>query len=100
MICRHGEQELVDFAGKIRAIARRRNHAALGIEADRNDNAAASLCAIADVTNDFPARQAAVDGEILLQPFRKCVPCASSRAFDRGTPVWIPQTYKSEVEVQ
>ena len=71
------EQQLVDFVGKIGAVAHRRNHTALGINADGNDNAATSLRAIADVANNFPTRQAAVLGEIVLQPFRKCRPCAS-----------------------
>jgi hypothetical protein len=100
MVRRHGEQQLVDFAGKVRVMTRRCNQTALGIDADGNDNAAASLRATTDVANDFPARQAVIVGKILLQPFRKRVPCASSRDFDSGTPVGIAQTHKSEVEVQ
>ena len=95
-----GEEQLVDFVGKIGAVAHRRNHTALGINADGNDNAAPSLRAIADAANDFPTRQAAVESEILLQPFRKHWPCASARDFDRGTAVGIAQTDKSKVEVQ
>ena len=96
----HGEQQLVDFGRKIGAITRRRNQTSLGIDADGNDDAAAALRAAASVANDFPARQAAVDREILPQPFRKCLPCASPCDFDRGTPAGIAQTHKSEVEVQ
>jgi hypothetical protein len=64
MIGGHGEQQLVDFAGKVGAIAGRRNQTALGIDADGNDDAAAALRAVASVANDFPARQAAALGEI------------------------------------
>ena len=74
MVGGHGEQQLIDFGGKVGAITGRSNQTTLGIDADGNDNAAASLRATADVTNDFPARQAAVDGEMMLQPFRKCAP--------------------------
>ena len=71
MRCR-GEQQLVIFAGKVGAIARRRDQTALGIDANRNDNTAISPHTAADVANDFPVRQAVIDDEILLQPFRKC----------------------------
>src|SRR6267378_3443759 len=77
------------------AITRRRNQTALGSDADGDDNAAAALRATSNVANDFPARQVAVDGEMMLQPFRKCLPCGSPRDFDRGTPVGITQTHKS-----
>src|SRR5258708_10522985 len=77
-----GEEQLVDFAGKVGAITRRRNHTALGIDVDGNDDAAASLRAAANIAYDFPARQAAVGAEVLLQPTRKCLPCASTRDFD------------------
>jgi hypothetical protein len=100
MIRRYGEQQLVDFAGKVGAITRRRNQTALGIDTDGNGNAAASLRAPVGVANDFAARQAAVDGEISLQPFRKCFPCASPGDFDCVTPVGIAQAHKGEVEVQ
>src|SRR6266436_59054 len=79
MIRRHGEQQLVNFGGKVGAITRRSDQTALGSDADRDDNTAAALRAIANVANDFPARQAAVDGEVILQPFRK-----SSQAFPRA----------------
>src|SRR6202030_3008041 len=72
----------------------------LGIDADGNDNTAASLRATTNIANDFAARQAAVDSEMILQPFQKCWPCASPRDFDRGASVGIAQTHKSEVEVQ
>ena len=91
---------LVNFGRKVGAITRRRNQTALGSDADGDDNAAAALRATSNVANDFPARQVAVDGEMMLQPFRKCLPCGSPRDFDRGTPVGITQTHKSEVEVQ
>ena len=100
MIRRHGKQQLVNLGRKVSVITCRRDQAALGIDADGNDNTAASLRVIADIANDFPARQAAIDGEMILQPFRKCLPCASPRDFDRGAPVGIAQTHKSEVEVQ
>jgi hypothetical protein len=91
---------LVDFGRKVGTIAGRSNYTALGIDADGNDDAAAALRAAASLADDFPTRQPAVDGEILLQPFRKCLPCASPCDFDRGTPGRIAQTHKSEVEVQ
>src|SRR6267143_6029577 len=100
MIRGHREQQLVNFGRKIGAITRRRNQTALGSDADGDDNAAAALRATSNVANDFPARQVAVDDEMMLQPFRKCLPCGSPRDFDRGTPVGITQTHKSEVEVQ
>ena len=98
--CGDGEQQLVDFGRKVGAITGRGNHTALGIDADGNDDAAAALRAAANLADDFPTRQPGVDGEIFLQPFRKCLPCASPRDFDRGAPVGIAQTHKSEVEVQ
>ncbi len=100
MIRGYGEQQLVNLGGKVGVITGRRNQTALGIDADRDDNTAAFLRAIANVANDFPARQTAVDGEMILQPFRKRLPCASPRDFDRGTSGGIAQTHKSEVEVQ
>jgi hypothetical protein len=100
MIGGDGEEQLVDFAGKIGAIACRCNNTAFGVDANRNDNAAASLRAPAGFVNDFPVRQAAVDSEILMQPFRKCMPGAALRDFDRGTPVRIAEAHKSEVEEQ
>ena len=66
----------------------------------RNLTRVPSVRAAASVANDLPLRQAAVDGEILLQPFRKSLPCASARDFDRGATVGIAQTHKSEVKVQ
>jgi hypothetical protein len=100
MIRSYGEQQLVNFSGKISVITRRRNQAALGSDADRNDNTAALLCAAADVADDFTARQAIIDSETGLQPLRECVPCAPPRDFDRSAPRWITQTHKGEVEVQ
>src|SRR6266478_2583102 len=100
MIRGHGEQQLVNFGGKVGAITRRRNQTAFGSDADGDDYTAAALRATGDVANDFPVRQAAVDGEMTLQPFRECLPCASPRDFDRCAPVGITQTHKSEVEVQ
>src|SRR5437763_10466347 len=75
MIRRHGEQHLVNFGGKVGAITSRGNQTALAIDADRDDNTAASLRVIANVANDFPARQASVDREMILQPFRKGLRC-------------------------
>src|SRR6202030_67596 len=72
----------------------------LGIDADGNDNTAASLRATTNIANDFAARQAAIDSEMILQPFQKCWPGATPRDFDRGASVGIAQTHKSEVEVQ
>src|SRR5271169_3983705 len=89
MIRRYGEQQLVNFGRKVGVIACRRNKTALGIDPDGDHNTTAVLRAIADLANDFPLRQAAVDGEMRLQPFRKCLPCASSCDFDRGPPVRI-----------
>src|ERR1700730_9561315 len=100
MIRGHRKQQLVNLGWKVGAITRRRNQTALGSDADGDDDAAAALRAIANVANDFPARQAAVDGEMILQPFRKCWPCGSPRDFYRGTAVGIAQTHKSKVEVQ
>ena len=100
MICRYGEQQLINFAGKGGVIARRRNQASLGTNADRNDNTAALLRAGANVADDLAARQAAVDGEMRLQPFRECSPCAPPSDFHRRTPARITQTHKGEVEVQ
>ncbi len=100
MIRGYGEQQLVNFGRKVRVITCRRNQTALGSDAEGDDNTAAALRAIANVANDFPARQTAIDGEMILQPFRKCLPCASPRDFNRRTPVGIAQTHKSEVEVQ
>src|SRR6202030_1937563 len=84
MIRGHGEQQLVNFGRKVGVITCRRNQTALGIDADRDDNTAAVLRATANIANDFPVRQAAADGEMTLQPFRECLPCASPRDFDRG----------------
>src|SRR5216683_2013253 len=92
MIRGHGEQQLVNFGRKVGVITCCCNHTPLGIDPDGNDNTAASLCAIADVANNFRARQSAVDGEVILQPFGKCLPSASSRDFDGGTSVGIAQT--------
>ena len=100
VICRYGEQQLVNFAGKGGVIARRRNQASLGSNADRNDNTAALLRAGTNVADDFTVRYVAIDGEMRLQPFRECLPRASPRDFDRRTPAWITQTHKGEVEVQ
>jgi hypothetical protein len=100
MIRGHGEQQLVNFGRKVGVITCRRNQTALGIDADGNDNTAASLRATTNIANDFAARQAAIDSEMILQPFQKCWPCASPRDFDRGASVGIAQTHKSEVEVQ
>src|SRR5580700_5745121 len=100
MIRGHRKQQLVNLGWKVGAITRRRNQTALGSDADGDDDAAAALRVPANVANDFAARQAAVDGEMILQPFRKCWPCASPRDFYRGAPVGIAQTHKSEVEVQ
>src|SRR6267142_5280141 len=100
VIRRHGKQQLVNLGRKLGVITRRRNQTALGSDADGDDNTAALLRATANVANDFPVRQAAVDGEMTLQPFRECLPCASPRDFDRGAPVGITQTHKNEVEVQ
>src|SRR5437763_3397083 len=100
MIGGHGEQQLIDFGGKVNAITRSSNQTALGIDADGDDNAAASRRATVDVANDFATRQEAVEGDILLQPFRKFAPSASPRDFDRGTAVGIAQTHKNEVEIQ
>src|SRR3984893_7433953 len=100
MIRRHGKQQLVNLGRKLGVITCRRNQTALGSDADGDDNTAALLRATANVANDFPVRQAAVEGEMTLQPFRECLPCASPRDFDRGAPVGITQTHKNEVEVQ
>ncbi len=100
MIRGHREQQLVNLGRKGGVITRRRDQTALGIDADGDDNTAAALRTTADVANDLPVRQGAVDGEMTLQPFGKCLPCASPRDFDRGAPVGIAQTHKSEVEVQ
>jgi hypothetical protein len=100
MIRGHGEQQLVNFGRKVGAITRRRDQTALGIDADGDDNTPALLRATANIANDFPARQAVIDGEMILQPFRKCLPRASPRDFDRGAPVGIAQTHKSEIEAQ
>src|ERR1700726_4735871 len=43
MIRGHGEQQLVNFGGKVGVTTRRRNHTPLGIDADRDDNTAAVL---------------------------------------------------------
>ena len=100
MIRGYREQQLINFRGKVGAITGRRNQTAFGIDADGDDNTAALLRATVNVANDFPARQAAVDGEVRLQPFREFMPRASPRDFDRGAPVGIAQTHKSEIEVQ
>jgi hypothetical protein len=50
MIGRHGEQQLVDFAGKVGAITRRGNQTEPGIDADGHDNAASRPHAIADAS--------------------------------------------------
>ena len=100
MIRRHGKQQLVNLGRKVSVITCRRDQAALGIDADGDDNTPALLRATANVAHDFPARQAAIDGEMILQPFGKCLPCAAQRDFNRRTPVGIAQTHKSEVEVQ
>ena len=100
MIRSYGEQQLIDLGRKVGVITCRRNQTPLGTDADRDDNTAAFLRATANVVNDFPARQAAIDREMILQPFRKFLPCASPRDFDRGAPVGIAQTHKREVEVQ
>ncbi len=100
MIRCYGKQQLVNLRRKLGVITCGRNQTALGSDADGDDNTAALLRATANVTNDFPARQAAIDGEMTLQPFRKCLPCASPRDFDRTAPIGIAQTHKSEVEVQ
>src|SRR5580704_1100845 len=94
MIRGYREQQLVNLGRKVGAITRRRNQTALGSDADRDDDAAAALRATANVANDFPARQAAVDGEMILKPFRKCGPFAPPRDFDRGTAAGIAQTHK------
>src|SRR6266566_1320907 len=96
----YGEQQLVDFGGKIGVITRRSNQTPLGSNADGNDNTAALPCAAANVANDFAARQTAINGEMTPQPFRECLPCASPRDFNRGTPARITQPHKSKVEVQ
>src|SRR5258708_7017531 len=70
MIRGHGEQQLVNFGGKVGVITCRRNQTALGSDADGDDNTAAALGATDNVANDFPVRQAAIDGEMTLQPFR------------------------------
>src|SRR5216683_1705217 len=67
----YGEQQLVNFGRKLGVFTGGRNQTALGSDADRDDNTAAALRAIANVANDFPARQATVDGKVILQPFRK-----------------------------
>src|ERR1700687_3992278 len=98
MICGHREHQLVNFARKVGAITCCRNQTTLGIHSDGDYNTAALPRATADIMNDFPVRQAAVDGEVTLQPFRECLPSISPRDFDRGAAVGIAQTHKSEVE--
>src|SRR6266446_6418196 len=100
MIGGHGEQHLVNFSRKVGAITRRRNQTPLGIDANGDDNTAALLRATANVANDFAVRQAAVDSEMVPQPFRECWPGASPCNFDRGAHARITQTHKGEVEVQ
>ena len=100
MIRSYGEQQLVDFGRKLSAITGRRNQTALSSDADGDDDTAASLRAITNVANDFPARQASIDGEMIPQPLRKCLPCASPRDFDGHVSAGIAQTHKSKVEVQ
>ena len=97
---RHRKQQLVSLGRKVGAITCRRDQTALGVDADGDDNTATLLRAIANIANDFPVRQAVIDGEMTLQPFRKGWPCVSPRDFDRGAPVGVTQTHKSEVEVQ
>ena len=100
VISRHREQQLVDFARKVRAITRSCNQASFGVDANRDDDAATSLRVTTEVANGFPARQATVVGKLLLQPFRKCRPSASSCDFNCGAPVGIAQPHKCEVETQ
>ncbi len=71
VICRHGQQQLVDLVGEVGATARGSNQTAPGTDTDGNDNAAARLRAPANVGNDFPIRNPADDSEVTLEPFRK-----------------------------
>jgi hypothetical protein len=50
VISRHGEQQLVDLAGKVAAITRRANQTEPGIDADGHDNAASRPRAMADAS--------------------------------------------------
>ncbi len=100
MVRGHGEQQLVNFGWKVGAITRRRNQPAFGINAHWEDNTAASLRAIINIADDFSARQAAVDREMVPQPLGERLPRVSPRNFDCSTPAGIAQTHKSEVKVQ
>jgi hypothetical protein len=96
----HGEQQVVDFAGKVGAITRRGNQTNFGIDTDRKDNAATRPRAIADAWNTFAAQEATAFGEVGLQPFQKPWPRFSARNFDGGTAIGIAQTHEGAVQVQ
>ena len=66
MIRRHGKQQLVNLGRKVSVITCRRDQAALGIDANGNDDAPARRRAAADVGNDLLAR-AGDNGEAALK---------------------------------
>ena len=95
----HRKQQLVDLGGKVDTIGRHGDQAALGIDANGNDDTAARRRAAADVGNDLLAR-AGHDGEVALQPFRKGLPGVSPRHFDCHIAPGIAQADESEFQAQ
>ena len=59
MVRSKAKQQLVNLRRKVEATTGRRDHAALGIDTDRNDNTATRLDAAADVGNDLRTREPA-----------------------------------------
>src|SRR5712672_3467709 len=100
MIGRHGEQELVDFPGKVGAITRRANQTELGIDADGNDNAATRSRAVADAWDTFVVQERTALGEARPQPFQKRRPWFSSRSLDGGSVFRIAQPHEGGIHIQ